>query len=70
MPWLRVRQSAPSMPYHAAICVTPSASSRFPLLLRQGKLMLVRELVRALERLGLGLGANGRPGLISLLLKR
>ncbi|GIL73346.1 hypothetical protein Vretifemale_3533 [Volvox reticuliferus] len=39
-------------------------------LLLRGKLMLVRELVRALERLGLGLGANGRPGLISILLNR
>lgn len=36
----------------------------------QGKLMLVQELVRVLDRLGLGLGANGRPGLISLLLNR
>ncbi len=36
----------------------------------QGKLCLVRELVGALDRLGVGLGANGRPGLISILLNR
>ncbi|GFR40524.1 hypothetical protein Agub_g1093, partial [Astrephomene gubernaculifera] len=39
-------------------------------LLLRGKLLLVRELVRALDRLGLGLSAPGRPGLIALLLNR